>query len=58
MSQLTELWLCMSWTAQRDCPWPSLSQEVLWTSRFCPRSVLSGPEPVDAHEEYVAGGSP
>ena len=29
MSQLAELWPCMSGTAQQDCPWPLLSQEVL-----------------------------
>ena len=33
VSQLTDLWPCMSGTAQRDCPWPSLSREVLWTCR-------------------------
>ena len=33
VSELTELWPCMSGAAQWDCPWPSLSQEVFWTSR-------------------------
>ena len=38
VSQLSELWPCIRGTANRDCPWASLLQEVLWTRRLVNRS--------------------
>ena len=36
----------------------TMPQEDLWTGRVNPPSVLSGLEPMDAHEGCVACGSP
>ena len=69
VSQPTQLWPCMSGTAQQDCPWPSLSHfscplrapppsfRSLYTITSCPLSCLPSSPSHSIHHYYKSGGS-